>query len=167
MFHPRPAFPIPHLPTGLRVLIVEARYYNDLADTLLEGAQQILAMNNATSIVLSVPGALEIPAMVSMALDAAGTAEGSRFDAVIALGCVIRGETSHYDIVAGESARALMDISVFQRIPVGNAILTVENEEQAWARAREGDKGGEAAFAAITLAGMKRNFPSLLTGNTH
>ena len=85
--------------------------------------------------VLTVDGALEIPAAIAIALDAAAGA-GSPYDAVVALGCVIRGETGHYDIVAGESARALMDLSVERRIPLGNGILTVENDAQAWARAR-------------------------------
>jgi 6,7-dimethyl-8-ribityllumazine synthase len=149
-----------------RVLIVEARYYTELADALLHGAQEALAMAGAQALTLSVHGALEIPTMVAVALDAA-QAQGLPFDAVVTLGCVIRGETSHYDIVAGESARALMDLSVARGVPIGNAILTVENEAQAWARARDGNKGGEAARAALGVVRLKRTLPELLTKETH
>jgi len=104
-----------------------------------------------------VPGALEAPATIAIALDAAEKA-GRPYDAVVALGCVIRGETGHYDIVAGESARALMDLAVARRIPLGNGILTVENEAQALARARvsEMNKGGGAAEAALAVLRHKR-----------
>ena len=103
------------------------------------------------------PGALEIPAAIAIALDAAA-ARGRPFDGVVALGCVVRGETSHYDIVAGESARALMDISVARALPLGNGILTVENDEQARARASvsEMNKGGGAADAALHMVALKR-----------
>jgi 6,7-dimethyl-8-ribityllumazine synthase len=105
-----------------------------------------------------VPGALEIPQAIVIALDAAAGRK-AHYDGVVALGCVIRGETSHYDIVAGESARAIMDIGVGRGIPVGNGILTVDKEEQAWARARpEGqDKGAGAAEAALALVRLKRS----------
>jgi len=142
---------------GARVLIVEARFYEDLADELLRGAQRALAAAEAKADVLTVPGALEIPAALAIALDAAERA-GRPYEAAVALGCVIRGETGHYDIVAGESARALMDLAVARRLPLGNGILTVENEAQAWTRARVGelDKGGGAAQAALAVLHIKR-----------
>ena len=140
----------PHL------LIVEARFYDDLADALLAGAKAALDEANATYDVITVPGALEIPAVISFALDAA--VEGGReYDGFVALGTVIRGETYHFDIVANESSRALMDLAVNESIAVGNGILTVENDDQAWVRARrgEGDKGGFAARAALTMIAIK------------
>jgi len=142
---------------GARVLIVEARFYEDLADELLRGAQRALAAAGATADVLTVPGALEIPPALAIALDAAERA-GRPYEAAVALGCVIRGETSHYDIVAGESARAIMDISIALDMPVGNGILTVDTNAQARARARQSgqDKGGGAARAALTLVRLKR-----------
>ena len=102
---------------------------------------------------LTVPGALEIPAAIAMASEL----KGDEYDGYVALGCVIRGETTHYEIVSGESARALMDLSVADGIALGNGILTVENEAQAWARARVSDqnKGGGAAVAAMTMAALR------------
>ena len=141
---------------GARILVVEARFYADLADELLRGARAAAGEAEAAIDVLTVDGALEIPSTAAIALDAAEKA-GRPYDAVVALGCVIRGETGHYDIVAGESARALMDISVDRRIPLANGILTVENEEQAWTRARvnELNKGGGAAEAALAVLRIK------------
>lgn len=157
MAAPRPPRDVESLPTQGRVLIVEARFYDDIADELLTGATSTLQRAEARFEVITVPGALEIPAVIAIALDAAEQA-GDPYDAVVALGCVIRGETGHYDIVAGESSRALMDLSVARRIPLGNGILTVENEAQAWARARVGDmnKGGGAADAALAVLRIKR-----------
>jgi 6,7-dimethyl-8-ribityllumazine synthase len=134
----------PHL------LIVEARFYDDLADELLAGAKAALAP--ATFDVVTVAGALEIPAAIAMAMK--GT---QRYDGYVALGCVIRGETTHYDTVANESARGLMDIAVAFAAPIGNGILTVENEDQAWARAKRSgeDKGGFAARATLTMIALK------------
>ncbi len=142
---------------GARVLVVEGRYYEAIADALLAGATRALERAKVEWAVVTVPGALEVPQAVALALDAAQRRR-RRFDGVVALGCVIRGETSHYDIVAGESARALMDIAVSRRVPVGNGILTVDKEAQARARARpEGeDKGGVAARAALTLIRLQR-----------
>ena len=139
---------------GARILIVESGYYADIADTLRGGAVRALEAAGAAHDVVTVPGALEIPQAIVIALDAAGVA----YDGVVALGCVIRGETSHYDIVAGESARALMDIGVSRKIPVGNGILTVDKAAQAQARAAldKGDKGGTAAKAALALVRLKR-----------
>lgn len=140
----------PHL------LIVEARFYDDLADALLEGAKAALEEAGATYEVATVPGALEIPAVISFALD--GAEEGAAdFDGFVALGTVIRGETYHFDIVADKSCRALMDLAVGESLAIGNGILTVENDEQAWVRARrhEGDKGGFAARAALTMIALR------------
>ena len=140
----------PHL------LIIEARFYDDLANALLEGAKAALDKAGATYDVVSVPGALEIPAAISFALDGADEG-GTDYDGFVALGVVIRGETNHFDIVANESARALMDLAVDESLAIGNGILTTENEEQAWTRARksEGDKGGFAARAALTMIALR------------
>jgi 6,7-dimethyl-8-ribityllumazine synthase len=142
---------------GARILIVEARFYDDIANELLRGAQGTVEAAQATMDVLTVDGALEIPATIAIALDAAQRA-GKPYDAVVALGCVIRGETGHYDIVAGESSRALMDLSVARCIPLANGILTVENEQQAWTRANvnELNKGGGAVDAALAVLRIKR-----------
>jgi 6,7-dimethyl-8-ribityllumazine synthase len=142
---------------GARILVVEARYYDDIADMLLRGAKRVLRDAQAELDLVSVPGALEIPGAIIIALDAAVAAQRP-YDGVVALGCVVRGETSHYDIVAGESARGLMDISLSLSMPVGNGILTVDTDTQAKARARPAgeDKGGGAARAALTLVRLKR-----------
>lgn len=139
----------PHL------LIVEARFYEEIADALLEGATGAIEAAGATHDRVTVPGALEIPAAIAMALDASGNG-GTAYDGFVALGCVIRGETSHYDIVAGESARALMDLSIAETVAIGNGIITVENADQAWARARTGElnKGGGAAEAALAMIAL-------------
>ena len=142
---------------GARILVVEARYYDDIADMLLRGARRVLKEAGAAFDVVTVPGALEIPAAIMIAMH--GTeARDEPYDGVVALGCVIRGETSHYDIVAGESARAIMDISIARDMPMGNGILTVDNDAQARARARPTgeDKGGGAARAALALVRLKR-----------
>lgn len=133
----------------VHILIVEARFYDDMADAMLDGAKHALDAAGATYDIVTVPGALEIPAAIAMALDGADEG-GAEYDGFVALGMVIRGETYHFDIVANESARALMDLAVSESLALGNGILTVENDEQAWARARrtEGDKGGFAARAA-------------------
>jgi 6,7-dimethyl-8-ribityllumazine synthase len=147
-----------------RILVVEARFYDDLADELLAGAHAALKASGCRVDVLTVPGALEIPSTVVIALRAADE-HVDPYDAVVALGCVIRGETGHYDIVAGESARALMDISVAYAMPLGNGILTVENKEQAWARANrsEMNKGSGAAEAALAVLGIKRSVSGEVT----
>ena len=142
---------------GARMLVVEARFYDDIADLLLRGARRVLKDAGAAFDLVTVPGALEIPAAIMIGLHAAAARE-QPYDGVVALGCVIRGETSHYDIVAGESARAIMDISIALDMPVGNGILTVDTDAQAKARARQTgqDKGGGAARAALTLVRLKR-----------
>jgi 6,7-dimethyl-8-ribityllumazine synthase len=140
---------------GARVLIVEGRFYNSINDMLLQGARGALDELGLENSVLTVPGALEIAPMMMIALHESENA-GTPFDAVVALGCVIRGETGHYDIVATESARALMDLSIALGMPLGNAILTVENMEQAQVRAL--DKGRGAVIAALTVLAFKRDF---------
>jgi 6,7-dimethyl-8-ribityllumazine synthase len=141
----------------LHLLVIEARFYAEISDELLRGALGAAERAGATHERITVPGALEIPAALAMALNAreSGTI---KFDAVVCLGCVIRGETKHFDIVAMESARALMDIASDEALPLGNGILTVENEDQAWARARVDnmDKGGAAADAALTMAALRK-----------
>lgn len=143
-------------PEKAHLLIVEARYYDGIADALLDGARAAVREAGATCDVVTVPGALEIPAAVAFALDG-GRNGGTFYDGFVALGCVIRGETHHFDIVANESSRALMDLAIAESAAVGNGILTVENEAQAWARARvaEGDKGGFAARAALTMIALR------------
>jgi 6,7-dimethyl-8-ribityllumazine synthase len=139
------------------ILIIEARFYDDMADALLEGAKAALDEAGATYDVVTVMGALEIPPVVSMALDGMENG-GTRYDGFVALGMVIRGETYHFDIVANESSRALMDLAVSESLAIGNGIMTVENEAQAWARVRrtEKDKGGFAARAALTMVALKK-----------
>jgi 6,7-dimethyl-8-ribityllumazine synthase len=142
---------------GLHMLIVESRFYDSIADELLNGATRVLDKAGARYDRVTVPGTLEIPTAIGIAMDASRRRRAP-YDGVVALGCVIRGETHHFEIVANESARALMDLSVRERLPVGNGIITVENEAQAHARAKvEGeDKGGHAARAALTMVALKQ-----------
>ncbi|HEY5722213.1 MAG TPA: 6,7-dimethyl-8-ribityllumazine synthase [Allosphingosinicella sp.] len=135
------------------VLIVEARFYAHLADLLLEGARAAIEAEGHSHETITVPGALEIPGAISLA------AETGRYDAFVALGTVIRGETFHFEIVAGESARGIMALSL-DGFAIGNGILTVEDEAQALTRARpdEKDKGGEAAKAALAMLALKGKF---------
>ena len=141
---------------GARILIVEARYYDDIADALLVGAMKVLEEAGATFDRISVPGSLEIPAAIAIALDAAQR-KRRPYDGVVALGCVIRGDTIHFEIVSHQSARGLMDLSIARALPIGNGIITVNTEAQALARARmaEQDKGGDAARAALALVDLK------------
>jgi 6,7-dimethyl-8-ribityllumazine synthase len=143
--------------SGARALIVEARFYDDIQDALKEGALAELKTAGVSYEIITVPGALEIPAAIAIALDAADK-HGKPYDAAIALVCVIRGDTIHFEIVAMESSRGLMDLSVARKMPLGNGIITVNNEAQAWARARPGDlnKGGDAARAALAMLRVKR-----------
>ncbi|WP_334164861.1 6,7-dimethyl-8-ribityllumazine synthase [Phenylobacterium sp.] len=143
----------------IRILIVEARFYEDLADALLQGATDALKAFGAEYEVVTVPGALEIPAAIAFAEEGGHRpAGGAPFDGYVALGTVIRGETYHFEIVSNESARGIMDLTIGKRLCIGNGILTVEDEEQAWARARmsEGDKGGGAARAALSMVELKQ-----------
>jgi 6,7-dimethyl-8-ribityllumazine synthase len=141
---------------SLNMLIVEARFYDNISDELLRGATRVLEEAGARYDRVTVPGALEIPAAIAIAMDAARRRRAP-YDGVIALGCVISGETYHFEIVSNESARAVMELAVKERLPIGNGILTVENEAQAVTRARveEGDKGGDAARAALTMVALK------------
>ena len=138
------------------LLIVEARFHDGLADALLDGAKAALDEAGATCDVVTVPGALEVPAVIAFAEEAAEEG-GTEYDGYVALGCVIRGETYHFEIVANESSRGLMDLATHGLLAIGNGILTVENEEQAWVRARraDGDKGGFAARAALTMIALR------------
>lgn len=145
--------------TKPHLLIVEARFYDDMADALLDGAKSALDAAGATYDVVTVMGALEIPAAITFAL--IGEEEGgTHYDGFVALGMIMRGETYHFDIVANESARALMDLSVDAALAIGNGILTVDTDEQAWARAKKSelDKGGFAAKAALTMIALKKRF---------
>lgn len=158
MAHPSrsPAAPEPTL-AGARFLIVEASFYHDVGAQLLEGARAAFAAAGASCDVVSVPGALEIGVAMTIALDAAQT-RGRAYDGAVALGCVIRGETYHFEIVCNESARALTKLAVERRLAFGNGVLTVENHAQAQERADPArlDKGGDAARAALALAALKR-----------
>lgn len=133
------------------ILIVEARFYDHLNDLLLQGARAAIEAAGHAHETITVPGALEVPGAVALAAD--------QYDAFVALGVVIRGETYHFEIVAGESARGLMALSM-DGLAIGNGILTVENEAQALARARpdEKDKGGEAAKAALAMLALRERF---------
>jgi len=144
---------------GARILIVEARFYDDIADALLAGAKQALQQAQAQFDRLGVPGALEIPTAIAIALDAAARRR-KPYDGVVALGCVIRGDTIHFEIVSELSARGLMELSVARQVPIGNGILTVDTAAQAWVRAsvEQQDKGGDAARAALALVALKRGF---------
>jgi len=134
-----------------RFLIVEARFYTELADALAAGAMKALDDAGVTYDRISVPGALEIPAAIAMASQ---RRDAEPYDGYVALGCVIRGETYHFEIVCNESARGIMDLTTAEMLAIGNGILTVENGEQAWERADPArkDKGGDAARAALAMA---------------
>jgi len=143
--------------SGARALIVEARFYDDIQDALLEGAVAELQRAGMTHDVVTVAGALEVPAAIAIALDAAEQA-GKPYDMAIALGCIVRGDTFHFEIVSVESSRALMDMAVARRLALGNGILTVNTDAQAWERARPGElnKGGDAARVALAVLRLKR-----------
>ena len=135
-----------------RLLILEARFYADMCDELVKGAIAAVERTGATWDRVDVPGALELPGAIALA------ESSKRYDGYVALGCVLRGETTHYEIVSNESARGLMDLTL-RGVCIGNGILTCENEAQAWARAKtsEGDKGGGAAEAALAMIRFKRS----------
>lgn len=137
----------PHL------LVVDAPYYTEISESLMEGVKAEFDAVGASHDYITVPGVLEIPAAVAMAIDSS-----KNYDGYVTIGCVIRGETTHYEIVSNESARALMDLTVQHRLALGNGIQTVENEEQAWARAKVSDKnkGGGAAKAALSMIALKQ-----------
>jgi 6,7-dimethyl-8-ribityllumazine synthase len=136
-----------------KFLIVEARFYEHMNDLLLEGAQTVIETAGHLHETITVPGALEVPGAIALA------AESGRYDGYVALGVVIRGETYHFEIVAGESARGIMALTM-DGLAIGNGILTVENESQALTRAKptEKNKGGEAAKAALAMMALKARF---------
>ena len=136
-------------------LIVEARFYTYLGDALADGAIAAIEAAGATYERVAVPGALEIPGAIALA-----ASSGQNFAGFVALGCVIRGETSHYDTVCNESARGIMELTIKDKLAIGNGIITVENGDQAWARARKDDKdkGGDAARAALAMAELATKF---------
>ena len=137
-----------------KFLIIEARFYNDIIDSLLEGAVYQLENNDFDYERLEVPGALEIPGAIALA------ANTGLFLGFVALGCIIKGETTHYDIVSNESARGLMLLSIEKQLAIGNGIITVENQEQAWERAliSKKNKGGDAALAAIRMHSINEHY---------
>ena len=139
------------------ILIIEARFYQDISDELAKGAISALEAAGWHYERVEVPGALEIPGAIAMA--------GEAYAGFIALGCVIRGETSHYDIVAGESARGIMDLTMQRGLAIGNGIITVENSDQAWARADVSgkNKGGFAASACLAMIALR---DKLVAGGT-
>ena len=142
----------------MRVLIIEARYYEDISNALLDGAMDALKKYQGLEIItITVPGALEIPHVISIA-----EKEAAGYDGYIALGCVIRGETTHYDYVCTESARALMDLAIGNQLAIGNGIITVENSDQAWARAdlNRKNKGGFAAETVLRMISIKDEMKS-------
>lgn len=145
--------PIPKLPGG-RILIVAARYYPDVVDQMTARALEVIAEAGATGSLIEAPGAFEIPGVIAMA------ASMGEHDGFVGLGCVVRGETSHYDYVCGESARGLMTLSTDHKLAIGYGILTVETIEQAKVRAdpAHGDKGGEAARACLAMAVLRNRY---------
>jgi len=146
------------MPSSLQphILIVEARYYPDLSDALLEGAKAALDEAKATYDVVIVPSALELPVAVAMALDGAENG-ATEYDGYVVLGVVILDETKRSHIIANESSRAIMDLAVSESLAIGNGILAVDNDAQAWLRARrtDGDAGGFAASVALSMVGLK------------
>ena len=134
-------------------LIIEARFYDHLNDMLIEGARAALKSGGHKVDLITVPGALEIPGAIALA------EQSGQYEGFVAIGVVIRGETYHFEIVAGESARGLMALTM-DGFAIGNGILTVENEAQALARAdpKQGNKGGDAAKAAMALLALKEKF---------
>jgi 6,7-dimethyl-8-ribityllumazine synthase len=141
------------MPKKPQILVVEARYYAHISNELLRGAQAALEAAGADYDKLEVPGCFEIPAAIALA------AASNKYDGFVALGCVIRGETSHYDLICAECARGIQDLAL-KGLAVGFGVLTVENERQAMARARKDkkDKGGEAARACLAMVALKQRF---------
>ena len=136
------------------ILVISARFYTEISSELEAGALRELEARGATYEIVAVPGAFEIPGVIRFAL------ESKKYDGFVALGCVIRGETTHYDYVCGESARGLMDLTLEHNAAIGYGILTVENEEQAWVRAdmTQGNKGADAVIACLRMIELKQHF---------
>ncbi len=143
---------------GARILIVESPYYTEIAAALVAGAEREIEKNGAKAERVAVPGAFEIPGAIALA----ASKKGKRYDGYVALGCVIRGETSHYDYVCGESARGLMDLAIQKKLAIGYGIVTVDTMAQAEARAfiDRGDKGGDAAHACLAMVALGRRWKS-------
>ena len=141
---------------GARILVVASPYYPEIYDALVAGAEREIKRNGAVAEIVSVPGAFEIPGAIAMA----AARKGRKYDGYVALGCVIRGETTHYDYVCGESARGLMDLTINQKLAIGYGIVTVNNMEQAKARAflDRGDKGGDSAHACLVMVALARRW---------
>ena len=137
-----------------RVLVATSRYYEEISSELEAGVEAVLAEAGLVRETIVVPGAFEVPGVIAMAADS------SRFDGYVALGCVIRGETSHYDYICGESARGLMTLAVERRLAIGFGILTVETRDQAWVRAdrKQKDKGADAARACLAMLALRTQF---------
>ena len=146
----------PHVAADDHFLIVEGRFYDDIGERLLAGAKAALDAAGASYDVVTMPGALEVPPAIAIAADDAASA-GRSYGGAVALGCILRGETYHFEVVSNESARGLMALALERRMPIGNGILTVEDADQALARAEpsRGDKGGEAARAMLALWRLK------------
>lgn len=147
---------------GAHILIIEGRFYEEIADEMAAGAIAVLEKHGCTYERIGVPGALEIPQVLAAAVEAGRFEEGEvrHFSGALALGCVIRGETYHFEIVCNESNRWLMDVGIGAGVPIGNAILTVDTKEQALERARGGEagKGGDAARACLRLIEIRQQF---------
>lgn len=142
------------------LLVVEARFYEDIADELVKGAIAVIEGAGATYTRIWVPGALEIPTAIRMAVRSMDLPAGRRrYDGFVALGCVIRGETSHYDFVCQECMHGIAHLGITYSVAIGNGVLTCENRDQAWKRAAvdNGDKGGSAARAALRMIDVKRD----------
>lgn len=137
-----------------RVLVATSRYYDKISRELEAGAIEVLEAAGAVVELIEVPGAFEVPGVIAMAADSA------KFDGYVALGCVVRGETTHYDYVCGESARGLMRLATERRLAIGYGILTVENQEQAWVRAdrAQKNKGKDAAEACLAMLRLRKQF---------
>lgn len=137
-----------------RVLLATSRYYEKISLEMEAGAMEVLEAAGAHVETIIVPGAFELPGVIAM------SADSGRFDGAVALGCVIRGETSHYDYVCGQSARGLMDLIVHRRQAIGFGLLTCENQDQAWARAdrKQKNKGADAANACLEMIKLRKQF---------
>ncbi|MDR6625929.1 6,7-dimethyl-8-ribityllumazine synthase [Caulobacter segnis] len=143
---------------NIRLLIVEGRSHSGVSDELLRGAAQAIEAYGAEYDVITVSSALQIPTAIALAEDAGQGPVGRRYDGYVALGCVIRGETYHFELVSNETARGLQDLGIGRRLPIGFGVLAVDDEQQAWARAKvsEGDRGGAAAKACLETIALKR-----------
>jgi 6,7-dimethyl-8-ribityllumazine synthase len=143
----------------LHLLIVEERLYPDISDALLKGASDAITLAGAGFEVVTVPSVFEIPAAIALAEESGHRPAGVRYDGYVALGCLIRGETYHFEVVANESARGLTDLAIGKRLAIGNGVLTVESEQQARVRAQPvadgNDEGAFAARACLTMVALK------------